>query len=63
MKIQLNGWQRLWVLVSIFYLLPVAGIALITWPRPETTRHRDEFIARMSVELREKIEGAYPSKV
>ncbi len=62
MKIQLNGWQRLWVLISILYLLPVAGITMITWPTPETTWHRDEFIAQMPAELRAHVDGAYDSK-
>jgi hypothetical protein len=62
MKIQLNGWQRLWVLISILYLLPVAGIAIITWPTPEKTWHRDEFVEQMPAELRAHVDGAYDSK-
>lgn len=62
MKARLNGWQRLWVIISILYLLPVVGINIMFWPSPETTWHRDEFITRMPAELRGKIEGAYASK-
>jgi hypothetical protein len=62
MRARLNGWQRLWVIISILYLLPVVGITIMLWPSPETTWHRDEFITRMPAELRGKIEGAYESK-
>lgn len=61
MKIQLNGWQRLWVIVSVVYLLPVVVLTIILCPSPETTWHREEFIRRMPVELQKKIEGAYDS--
>lgn len=28
----LNGWQRLWVLVSVFWLVPVLFLAYQWWP-------------------------------
>jgi len=60
--IRLNGWQRLWIVLSILYLIPVVGLAIVFWPMPETTWHRDEFIAQMPAELRQKVVGAYASK-
>jgi hypothetical protein len=62
MATRLNGWQRLWVLISILYLLLVVGITIIMWPTPETTWHRDEFIAQMPAELRAHVDAAYDSK-
>ncbi len=31
-KMKLNGWQRLWVLLAVLWLLPVAFIAYELWP-------------------------------
>ena len=62
MKVRLNGWQRLWVILSVLYLLLVVGVTIAFWPTPETTYHRDEFIARMPAELRARVEGAYESR-
>lgn len=59
MKVRLNGWQRLWGILSIVYLLPVVGTTVIVWPKPETTGHRAEFIAEMPAALRETIDAAY----
>ena len=62
MALRLNGWQRLWIVVSILYLIPVVGIAALAWPTPEATSHRDEFIKRLPAELRAQVEGAYRSE-
>jgi hypothetical protein len=32
MKIKLNGWQRLWVVLSIIYFVIVAGFSFALWP-------------------------------
>src|SRR6267378_1044575 len=32
---QLNGWQRLWILVSLVYLIPVAVVAFLEFPSVE----------------------------
>jgi hypothetical protein len=61
MKIRLNGWQRIWVILSFIYLLLVVGVTILFWPTPETTYHRDEFITLMPAKLRDKVEGAYRS--
>lgn len=49
---RLNGWQRLWVSVSVLYLIVLAGAVAKGWPRPEATPHRDEFIDRMPASRR-----------
>jgi len=59
---RLNGWQRLWVLVSALYLVLVGGLAYATWPTFETTWHRQEFIDQMPGEVRTHLNGAYASK-
>jgi hypothetical protein len=62
MKIRLNGWQRLWVILSILYLLLVVGVTILFWPTPETMGHRDEFITMMPAAWRVRVEAAYTSK-
>lgn len=37
----LNGWQRLWVVVSLVLLAPTALIAIVFWPNPEADVTRD----------------------
>jgi len=32
MTLKLNGWQRLWVVLSILYLLAVIFVASLMWP-------------------------------
>jgi hypothetical protein len=62
MAVRLNGWQRLWVVLSALYLLLVAGVTILLWPTAVTTSHRDEFIARMPAELRANVVGGYSNK-
>jgi hypothetical protein len=62
MTMRLNGWQRLWVILSVLYLLPVVGLTILFWPTPETTWHRAEFIGQMPADLQGKVEGAYASE-
>jgi len=38
MKVRLNGWQRLWVILSFVYLLLVVGVTILFWPTPATTK-------------------------
>jgi len=59
---RLNGWQRLWIVLSAIYLLLLVGLAIDLWPRPETTSHREEFLTRMPAELRARIDAAYATK-
>jgi hypothetical protein len=32
MPIQLNGWRRLWVVITVLWSIPVAGFAYTNWP-------------------------------
>jgi hypothetical protein len=63
---RLNGWQRLWVVLSVLYLVPVIGIAVILFPKQESldeSRVYDSISAVVSyVEKTEKArisEGVY----
>ncbi len=56
---KLNGWQRLWIVLSTVYLLPVIGLTILIWPSPQTMWHRNEFLEQMPPEVRKKIESAY----
>ena len=58
---RLNGWQRLWIVLSGFYLIVAVAFTIAFWPTPETTRHRDEFLTRMPADLRGKVDAAYSS--
>jgi uncharacterized protein len=44
--VRLNGWQRLWIIVSVPYLVLVVALTTLLWPTAATTGHRDEFITR-----------------
>jgi hypothetical protein len=59
MRLPLNGWQRLWVVISIIYILPVLSIAALAWPTPEATSHQDAFISQLPADIRAQIDGAY----
>ena len=61
MAVRLNGWQRLWIVASILYLVPVVAFIALSWPTAATTEHRDAFIARLPVELRAHVGAAYDS--
>jgi hypothetical protein len=62
MSVWLNGWQRLWVIVSVLYLVLVVCASIVFWPTAQTTWHRYDFIAEMPAELRARIDAAYESK-
>ena len=55
MKLVLNGWQRLWVLVSIILLIPVVVVAVITFPNPDHVSHQSSFEENLSAESRTKL--------
>jgi hypothetical protein len=59
---QLNGWQRLWVVVSAFYLILVVGVLYTLWPTAERTLHRDDFITRMPDEARKHVIASYATE-
>jgi len=60
--IRLNGWQRLWVVISTLYLVLVAGLVYPGWPTFERTAHRDVFVARMPDEARKHVVASYVSE-
>jgi hypothetical protein len=57
-----NGWQRLWIVVSVLYLVAVLAIGYLNWPTFERTWHQDDFIAQMPEEARKHVVASYPSK-
>ena len=50
----LNGWQRLWVLVSVFYVVPVAIVAYLELPGKDLS-HSDAFYTQLSSASLEKL--------
>ena len=34
---KLNGWQRLWVLVTVFWTVAVLSVGYLNWPTPSAT--------------------------
>lgn len=48
MSRKLSRWHRLWILVSVIYLVVIAVFIALTLPRPEATLHSPEIIKRMS---------------
>jgi hypothetical protein len=61
-KVRLNGWQRLWILVSVLYLIFVGFFTYVFWPTVETTWHRKEFIERMPADVRQHVSAAFSSQ-
>lgn len=55
MSIRLNGWQRLWVLVSGIYLILVIFFAAISLPKPESIPHSQTIYNQLAPGLRDKI--------
>src|SRR5690349_713287 len=62
MTARLNGWQRLWVVVSALYLILVVGVIYMEWPTFERTRHRNEFIRQLPDEARRHVVASYASE-
>ena len=40
---KLNGWQRLWIVVSTIYLVVLALFVIANFPTPDKILHRDQF--------------------
>ena len=59
MAVRLNGWQRLWIVLSVLYILPVGGLVIRAWPTPALIGHRDEFIDQMPEELSARVWAVY----
>ena len=58
MKFTINGWQRLWVLVSSILLILAVIVAVITLPNPEHVAHKSSFEEDLSMESRAKLAKA-----
>lgn len=39
--ITFNGWQRLWVLISVVLIAPAGILTFNTWPKPEHIPHQE----------------------
>lgn len=52
---KLNGWQRLWVVVSGLYLCLVAVYVTLTLPTPAKIPHSQTFYDQLRPELKKKI--------
>lgn len=53
MTMKLGGWQRLWVVVAVLYLLVVAGVTWSTWPA--SVSHEYTLYSRIPSEARTRI--------
>ena len=52
---RLNGWQRLWVLLSLIYSIPVAVVALLQFPTTNESYHTDDFYRELRKESLSKL--------
>ena len=59
---KLGDWHRLWIFLSVIYLLVVILIGYSEFPRPENISHKEEFYQKLSPESREMIHGRDTTK-
>ena len=45
---KLNGWHRLWILLSVVYFVLVTSYVILRFPKAETIRHQSEFYKKLS---------------
>jgi hypothetical protein len=45
---KLNGWHRLWVLLSAVYFILVTSYVILTFPKAESIPHQSEFYKKLS---------------
>lgn len=50
MAITLNGWQRLWVVLSSIYLVVVVTVVAFNFPRPDGITHTPDLLKKLSPE-------------
>jgi hypothetical protein len=55
---KLNGWQRLWVLGTVGYLVVVAVVTANGWPTRATWPHSDRLLVLMPADSRAKLGSA-----
>ena len=53
----MNGWKRLWVLVSGIYLVVVVVFVAMSFPNPESVHHSQALYDQLAPELSQKILG------
>lgn len=53
----MSGWLRLWIVVSVLYLVLVVGFVTLTLPHAGAVPHSSSFYDQISPELRGKILG------
>ena len=52
---KLNGWHRLWILLSIIYFVLVISYVIIKFPKAENIQHAGEFYKKLSKKSAEMI--------
>ncbi len=45
---KLNGWHRLWILLSSIYFVLVTSYVILEFPKPENIPHQPEFYKKLS---------------
>lgn len=55
---KLNGWHRLWILLSIIYFVLVAAYVILKFPKAENITHQSEFYKKLSEKSAGMIEPA-----
>jgi len=43
----INGWLRLWIMATVVWLCIVIFYSWQTWPRPESTTHKNDFLSQV----------------
>ena len=52
---KLNGWQRLWIVVSTIYMVVLALFVIADFPTPGKILHRDQFYNELPNESRQRL--------
>ena len=58
----MNGWQRLWLVLCVLYVVPVATVLYLGWPTPAQTHHREDFVTRMPADVQKDVIASYTSE-
>ena len=58
----MNGWQRLWVLMSGIYLVLVIVFAAMSFPKLESILHSQALYDQLPPEIKKKILGSENSE-
>ena len=62
MKLTLNGWQRLWVLISVLLIVPIAIVTVSIFPSPNDIKHQSKFENDLSPSAKSKLFDESKSK-